>query len=122
MTSTTVTTVAASDGVRDLPWRLTSFGAALAATCAGELSGQVGWDAAAALLFVAGLAAGWRHWLNRASGPVALAVALGALGVGWALAPGPAGFLATAARLSEVVGSVPWRGPPPPCLARPPPC
>src|SRR5258708_21323782 len=102
MTSTTVTTVAASDGVRDLPWRLTSFGAALAATCAGELSGQVGWDAAAALLFVAGLAAGWRHWLNRASGRVALAVALGALGGGWALPPGPAGILATAPGMSSV--------------------
>lgn len=103
MTSTTVTTVAAGDGVRDLPWRLAAFSAALAATCAGELSGHVGWDAAATLLFVAGLAAGWRHWLNRASGRVALAVAVAALGTGWALAPQPAVILAAAARMSSVI-------------------
>jgi hypothetical protein len=103
MTSTTVTTVAIRDGVHDVPWRLFGFSVALAATCAGELSGQVGWDLAAMLLFVAGLAAGWRHWLNRASGRVALLVAGASLAIGWALAPDPAVIVATAARMSSVI-------------------
>lgn len=104
MTSSTVTTVAIPDGaVYDVPWRLFGFSAALVATCAGELTGHVAWDAAAMLLFVVGLAAGWRHWLNRASGRVALLVAVGSLVAGWMLAPNPMVVVSSAARMSSVI-------------------
>ena len=105
MTTSTVSTVAAAAGraSRELPWGLAGCGAALAASTAGELTGQVAWDGAAALLFVGGLAVGWRHWLTRPSGRVAVVVALGALGVAATLAPDPTAVLAAAARMSSVV-------------------
>ena len=103
MTIGTVTTVAAAGGRRELPWGLAGSAAALAASAVGELTGYVGWDAVAALLFVAGLLLGWRYWLTRASGRVAVAVSIGALGIGLAMAPDPAAILGSAARMSNVV-------------------
>ena len=103
MTSTTVAAAAVRSGSREVPWALGGFLAALAASCAGEVTGRAAWDAAAALLFVVALAIGWRHWLNRASGRIAVIVATGALGVGLAFAPEPAQVLAAGARMSSVV-------------------
>ncbi len=103
MSISTISAVATGAGSRTLPWGLTGFAAALAATCAGKLSGRVAWDAAAALLFVFGLAAGWRHWLNSASGRVALVITLGAVGFGATLASDPAAIAAAAAHMSGVV-------------------
>ena len=104
MTTSTVSAVAAAArSSRELPWGLAGCGAALAASSAGELTGHVAWDAVAALLFVAGLAVGWRHWLVRPSGRVAIVVALGALGIAATMAPDPTAVLAAAARMSSVV-------------------
>jgi len=105
MTSSTVAAVAAAAGraSRELPWGLAGCGAALAASSAGELTGRAAWDGVAALLFAGGLAVGWRHWLTRPSGRVAVVVALGALGLGAALAPDPMAILAAAARMSNVI-------------------
>jgi hypothetical protein len=103
MTSSTISAVAVGAGGRDLSWGLAGFVAALAATCAGEVSGQVAWDMAAMLLFVGGLAIGWRHWLHRTSGRVALVVGLAAVGTCVALAPDLAAVAAMAARMSSVI-------------------
>jgi len=103
MTSTTVAAAAARGGSRELPWALGGFVAALVASCVGEVTGHVAWDAAAALLFVVALATGWRHWLDRTSGRVALIVAMAALAGGLAYSPDPAAVLAAAARMSSVV-------------------
>jgi hypothetical protein len=103
-TISAVSTVAAAwRRSRELPWGLAGCAASLAASSAGELTGHVAWDGAAALLFVIGLAVGWRHWLTRPSGRVAVVVTLGALGVGAALAPDPLIILAAAARMSNVI-------------------
>lgn len=103
MATSTVTTVAATHGSRELPWGFAGFVASLAASCAGELTGHAAWDEVAALLFVAGLAVGWRHWLTRASGRVAIVVTVGTAAVAAAVSPDPAAILASAARMSNVI-------------------
>ncbi|HVH81664.1 MAG TPA: hypothetical protein VM782_19845, partial [Stellaceae bacterium] len=103
MSISTVTTATAVADRRELPWWLAGCGAALAASCAGEITGHVAYDAIAALLFVGGLAAGWRYWLTRPSGRLAVIVSIGALAVGFALAPDPSAIVASAARMSNVV-------------------
>ena len=103
MASSSTIPSAVSVGGRSVPWALAGFATVLAASCAGELSGNLAWHALAAVLFTLGLAAGWRHWIGRASGRVALVVALGTMVVGAALALPPAVIAGAAARLSGVV-------------------
>lgn len=103
MTITTATAVAKIGDGRALPWRLLGFMAATAASCAGEMTGHIAWDAAATLLFVGGLAVGWRHWLHRPSGRVALLVTGGVVAVAMTLSHDPAAILAAAARMSSVI-------------------
>lgn len=90
-------------GARSIPWALAGFAAVLAASCVGELSGNAAGDAVAAVLFGLGLAAGWRHWLRRTSGRMALVIAAASVVAAAVLGMPPALLGDAAARMSNVV-------------------
>jgi hypothetical protein len=90
-------------GAHAIPWALVGFVTVLAASCVGELSGNGAGDAAATILFTVGLAVGWRHWLRRASGRVALVIAAGTVITAAALALHPVAIAGAASRMSNVV-------------------
>src|SRR5258708_1354438 len=90
-------------GARATPWTLVGLAAALAASCASELTGNLTWVVPPAMLFALGLGAGWRHWLNHSSGRIAAVVAGGTVIVAAVLGLHPADIVAAAARLSNVV-------------------
>jgi hypothetical protein len=87
---------------RSLPWAAAAFLAVLGASGAAELSGRRFWEMMATALLVAGLALGWRQWLPRKSGRVAVAITIAVAALG------AAGFDlvaigAAAARMSSVI-------------------
>jgi hypothetical protein len=93
----------ASVGGRSAPWALAGFAAALAASCAAELTGNPAWTMPATALIALGLGVGWRHWLGHTSGRVAVVVAGGAAIAAAMLALHPADIVGAAARMSNVV-------------------
>src|ERR1700736_5738132 len=93
----------ASVGGRSAPWALAGFAAALAASCAAELTGNPTWTMPAAALFALGLGGGWRHWLGHTSGRGGVVAAGGAAIAAAILALHPADIVGTAARMSNVV-------------------
>jgi hypothetical protein len=94
---------ALSVGARSAPWALSGFAAALAASCAAELTGNPTWNQAAAMLIALGLGLGWRHWLSHASGRVAVLIVSGTAIAAAVTGLHPADLASGAARLSNVV-------------------